>query len=615
MSVPFLAAWLLSSALGAGAAPSPSRSLATPLPDHPGNVFVAGETVAVPVPGADGGSWKLVDYDDRPVVTVVSAGGRVQLGSLPVGFYRLRGAEGRDVSLAVLARLKAPTPTSSPVALDVAMAWFYPKERMAAAANLCTLAGVNWVRDRLAWPEMERQPGRWSGPNRYDDTARAQADAGLRILQVHHASPAWANPDGKRFPLDLRHAYRFQREMARRWKGQVQSFEPWNEADISVFGGHTGAEMASLQKAAWLGLKAGNPDAIGGLNVFADHKPAQLADLHANEAWPYFDTFNLHHYAALDAFPRLYAAFRAVSAGRPLWVTECALPVRWSGDPQKQEPTEIDQRLQAERIAQVFAASVHEGTAASFAFLLPHYVEGQIQFGLLRRDLTPRPAFVALAAVGRLLADARPLGRMNTDPRIRAFLFSAHPDGGRRDVLVAWTTSGTAALPLPVRPETVYDHLGRPHPSADSVSLTTAPVFIILAEGTARRLTLQPPPAAPPRLPGQASPVVFQATWPKQQVALEQSAYRMVTKKSDEVPLYLYNFADAPVSGRLEVRVSDGWQARLAQTTATIEPMGRVELRLTLDSTHATGRPATVSVRGAFGSAGTPVLSFRITDR
>ena len=47
---------------------------------------------------------------------------------------------------------------------------------------------------------------------------------------------------------------RYGREEVERWH-----WEPWNEPDIDVFGGHTGAEIASLQKAAWLGLKAGNP--------------------------------------------------------------------------------------------------------------------------------------------------------------------------------------------------------------------------------------------------------------------------------------------------------------------------------------------------------------------
>lgn len=86
-------------------------------------------------------------------------------------------------------------------------------------------------------------------------------------------------------------------------------------------------KMATLQKAAYLGLKAGNPKVIACLNVFAIHRPATLQDFQNNEAWPYFDTFNLHHYAPLENYPRLYADFRAVSAGKPLWVSECSVHV------------------------------------------------------------------------------------------------------------------------------------------------------------------------------------------------------------------------------------------------------------------------------------------------
>jgi hypothetical protein len=389
-----------------------TRPSPQPLPQHPGNIFLAGEPVTVNLPAPRTNRWVLYNYEEEKLAEFPPGGeDALRLGALPVGFYQVRASNARPITLGVLAPLAHPTPTNSPIGLDVAMAWFYATNQMDAVANLCALAGINWVRDRLNWGEMEPRREQFAGPNRYDASARAQAQAGLRVLQVNHSSPRWANPDGRRFPLDLREAYRFYREMARRWHGQVLAFEPWNEADITMFGGHTGSEMAALQKAAYLGLKAGNPAVIACLNVFALPNKAQLADLNDNQAWPYFETFNLHHYAQFDEYPRIYAAFRAVSAGRPLWVTECSLPVQWSGDEKLKEPTDAALRTQAERVAKTFAASLHEGSVATYYFLLPHYSEGKTQFGVLHADLTPRPAFVALAAAGRLLAVARPLGR------------------------------------------------------------------------------------------------------------------------------------------------------------------------------------------------------------
>jgi hypothetical protein len=540
----------------------------------------------------------------------------LRLGQLPVGWYRLRhaGDSAHDwLSLGVIEPLRAPTPPSSPIACDVAMAWFYPQEKMDAVANLCALAGVNWVRDRLAWGEMEARRGEFAqAGTRYDASARAQAGAGLRVLQVHHSSPGWANPIHRRFPLDLRDAYRFQREMAARWRGQVHAFEPWNEADIDVFGGHTGSEIASLQKASYLGLKAGHPGVIACQNVFAIHRRAQLDDFRDNEPWPYFDTFNLHHYAPFDEYPALYADFRAVSAGRPLWVTECALPVKWAGDKQLQEPTDSDLQEQAERVAKTFAASLHEGATATFYFLLPHYVEGQTQFGIVRRDLTPRPAFVALAAVGRLLADARPAGRVTGQgASVRAFLFHAQPDGQPQSVLMAWAQNGTAQLRLPAPPRAVFDHLGRTIAAAGAeVSLTTAPRFVLLDRDT--QLACQPPPAAPPLLGGRATPIVLQVQVPADKTVLDKSAQRISAAQPQRLELAAYNFSDQPVRGQLRVRGPDQWRIQLP-AAIELPPFERKALALEIDCRGVCDHPVeSLRIAGDFGAAGQAVLSFRV---
>ena len=122
---------------------------------------------------------------------------------------------------------------------------------------------MNWVRDRFVWREFEPVRDRFVAKCFHDDSAAIQAAAGLKILQVNHSGPLWSW-ERRRTPSDLRDAYRFYREAARRWKGKVLAFEPWNEADIVDDSGQTGSEMASMQKATYLGLKAGNPQVIAG---------------------------------------------------------------------------------------------------------------------------------------------------------------------------------------------------------------------------------------------------------------------------------------------------------------------------------------------------------------
>ena len=609
------------SQVGAG-----GRGIPHPLPSHPGNVFLAGENVTVPaLPAGDGDTWRAVDYEGRTVAEGRVSGGPIELGHLPVGYYELRRGPGNAtnwVSLGVLEGLRAPTPLSSPIGIDVAMAWFYPKEKMASVASLCALAGMNRVRDRLNWAELERKKGEFAATDRYDWSVQAQSAAGLQVLEVDHLSPAWANPNTKRFPLDLRDAYNFYRALAQRWRSEVAAFEPWNEADIPMFGGHTGSEMASLQKAAYLGLKAGNPKVIACLNVFALHPPAQLRDLQENEAWPYFDTFNLHHYEAFDAYPKLYADFRAVSAGKPLWVTECSVPVKWHGDERLQEPTEEDLRVQSERVAMTYACAIHEGAQAVFYFILPHFVEGQTQFGVIRPDLTPRPAYLALAAAGRLLADALPLGGLKAgNDSIRGFLFRAKPDGRLADVLVAWSKN-EAAFELPEPPKACFDHLGRERGVTGKVlTLGRAPLFVVLAGGT--RLPLVPPPEAPERLLGKPSPVVLQALLPEESIILEKSAYKIPPGQTTTIPIYLYNFGGKPVRGRLSTSVAfepakltvpEPWGIELP-SEVEIAPGERKELalRLTSISTNGLGT-ASIRITGEFESAARPVLSIRLVS-
>ena len=601
-----------------------ARSIPEPLPGHPGNVFLDGQPVTITLPTDKEVSWQVVDYEGKTIAEGRGRG-KIVLKKLPIGYYELR-CDGQPedrppLSLAVLAPLRAPTPTTSPISCDVAMAWFYPPERMPAVANLCALAGLNWVRDRLSWVEVEPARGKLAGRGKYDASAEAQTAAGLQVLQVNHSSPAWAGPNRKRFPLDLRDAYRFYRSMARRWRDSVAAFEPWNEADIPQFGGHTGAEIASFQKAAYLALKAGNPRIIACQNVFALAQPAILEDFQANQPWPYFDTFNLHHYAPVDQYPQIYERFRAVCSGRPLWVTECNVPVRWSGSPKLQEPSNDDLRVQAERVAKVFAGSLHQGAAQVFYFLLPHYVEGQTQFGVLRRDLTPRPAFVALAAAGRLLADARPLGRLARQPeQLRAFAFRASPDGQSKTVLIAWSEGEPQRLALPVAPQEVYDHLGRlkEEPADGVLQVGRAPVFVLLPADAAGQLQLQPPPSGTPQRLGQACPVVLQAVWPEKQVDLKNSAYKLTAGKSQSIPVYVYNFSHLQADGRLAATAPSGWHVELsgsaaAQDKVQIAPHERIELKLAVQPpVDRSSQPATATIEGDFGAAGKVILSLRL---
>ena len=471
---------------------------------------------------------------------------------------------------------------------------------------------------------MEPKPGQFAPPNHYDAAARELNKAGLLMLQVNHLTPPWAGQKSNRFPTDLRDAYRFYRQMARRWKGQVQAFEPWNEADWLRFGGHTGAEMASFQKACYWGLKAGNPRVIVGQNVFANYFPEVVADFHENQAWPYFDTLNFHHYWSKDELPAYYGQFREISGGRPMWVTECNFCFGLSSeglfaDPKTQELNAEELRRQAAHVLQIFAISIQGGSVVTCWFALSHFVEHETQFGLMRADLTPRPGYLALAAAGRLLADARPVGRLKSANKdCWGYLFRAKPDGKERLVLVAWSTKGTERIKLPATPVAVFDTIGREQkPAGTTLQVGGAPRLALFPAGLQTQFAYEPAPAMPPRAEGKPSPLVLQAVWPAEKSKstvpwIPDSYYRIGCDGPERMPICAYNFGDHEAKGCLTVTGPKDWKVGIRHEV-TVQPMERVELALTYDLSQAARRTReTVKIEGDFGPAGKAILSLRL---
>jgi hypothetical protein len=286
-------------------------------------------------------------------------------------------------------------------------------------------------------------------------------------------------------------------------------------------------------------------------------------------------------------------------------------------------------------MAQAYASSLFAGASRHFHFILGHYHEPNgVQFGLLRLDLTPRPAYVALATVGRFLNDARPLGRCPTaeSPDLRIYAFRAQPDGEPRDVLVMWAERdvdwdqrgrATAVWMQPSHLSVlrVTDYLGRDLQGRLPKPVTSAPCFVELPLGQAERLDLTPPARvqdAPHEV--RVSPVVLQLSLGNEHAVRVQDrpwsegyAWRASAGKTFEIPFHAYNFGNQPAGLRVRVeRKPGGWFLTPGASEVLVPPGGRVAFTGMLEIPD---RPAVkdgwVVVRAEAGSLGTPVLAAR----
>jgi hypothetical protein len=275
-----------------------------------------------------------------------------------------------------------------------------------------------------------------------------------------------------------------------------------------------------------------------------------------------------------------------------------------------------DERRQAQFIAPSYASSLFAGVNRHFFFILGNYPENQNQFGILRNDQTPRPAYVALAAVGHLLAGAVPLGRWVPEEKsdARIYAFRALPDGIEHDVLVAWANKPTGiSWPQGISPEAVYDYLGRSPGSSLPADLTPSAVFVVMPKGGTARLTLQPPYSVSVSELGGSGicPVVLQLQMPAAATNLDRQAYDIPADTATDLPLFAYNFSDTKVSGTISVEAPANWKITPTSWEVVLDPMERKALTARIVISPP-GLANWVRLGGYFGPAGRSVLAFRL---
>ena len=606
------------------------------------NVFLPGERTLVRVPpgAADKARSFEVRDDLGRVVRSGESGSGVDLRGLGTGWYRIDFLEGPArfigwTTAAILPPLPKRRGEDTPVAVDVALCWTASdtdrdRTRM---ADLAKRAGVTWVRDRLRWREIEPEPGKAAPPTKYDRMASLQHRLGMDVLQVFHDMPAALRPAQKpgedRELPDLRAVHAFCGTLARRFHGSVRAWEPWNEANCGSFGAWPPHLMCAWQKAAWLGFKKADAKLpvcwmpIAGINT-----PSLARSVVLNETWPYFDLYSIHSYDWNMGYADLWRHARDAASGRPVWVTESDRGIHAEKDAEGGELSSALALLKAQFIAQSYADSLAAGALRHFHFILGQYMETTVQFGLLRKDMTPRPGYVALAATARALRGTRCIGSLSPKdtPGARMVAFR----GKKRDVLVKWVensgeweTRGRQQAPMPrfdgVPTGRHTDYLGR-RVTAPEV-LLGAPVFEELPAGACDPLPLAPVPRSEWR-DGAPCPVVLQADLPRAEVRLFKpewtEEYDYVLPSGGETPLavWVYNFSREAVRGDIhEFMLPGGWTVTPLDGPVEVAPGERARLNFTLKTTDFCREPAAEfwpQLHGDFGAAGKPVAAFRV---
>ncbi len=585
----------------------------------PGNLFIAGEPVYFEVADVSGkATYELEDYFGEQVASGTlhpnTEGGTLKLPKLPPGYYELQCTDTNGTVTIPLAVVidsgRGLLPADGRVGIDAALAWCNPSGTWKQLSHMVRVAGIPWVRERISWYGVEGAPGKldWesnAGAN-YQMVADILHAEGLHISQVFESTPAWAySGESMAPPQDLRTVYRALRSTSSHFAEQIDAWEVYNEP----WGGQTGLAdtYAGVLKAGFWGIRDGAPQALvlgGSLIHWVTPFARNLAECGAGD---YFDVINVHRYHSPYGFKPVLDDHRKVwrrsdQTVQPVWITETNLLFWPSEGPDGHLLGHKEQHRAARYVAQAVPLALAADAQRIFFFILGHRVEGEVQFGFLRADLTPYPSFIALSAAANILGESEYLGKLATQVPCDARVF-ATPQG---NVLVAWADKETKLQVPTERPSVVVTNLfgAKRHVRATDGQVTVAvgpEAMYLLGVGNRIKQHLRAARSRPvhrPVLNPSRVVVVGHCDLPRHRI-------RNWYVVGDNAPLQFqvdaYNFAqDAPAEGLVEVLPPPGWRVEGGSQRVQLAPMGRQSFTCQLWPDGKRLGPEKVIVHGHF---------------
>lgn len=306
--------------------------------------------------------------------------------------------------------------------------------QMDKAAALAEAAGVKWSREEFNWARIERRRGQFDW-DFYDKMVETAHRHGISIYGLIAYWAPWTKPYTAEGIEDY---CRFARALVEHYKGKIRHWEIWNEPNIFFWSGPRDM-YADLLKRAYAAIKQADPDALvlgcstAGIDTLFVGRMIELGAP--------FDILTIHPYRRrLDEgrFVRQLLATGAVTKridgrARPVWITEMGWSTQLRGG--------VGTREQATLLARSYVSALGSGVVENISWYDfkddgddPFYNEHN--FGVLRRDLTPKPAYRALATVCRQLNGCLPEGEPRMDDDLVVFRFR-RKDGRR--IVAAWT--------------------------------------------------------------------------------------------------------------------------------------------------------------------------------
>jgi polysaccharide biosynthesis protein PslG len=289
--------------------------------------------------------------------------------------------------------------------------------------------GAAYFRFDVDWSLVEPEKGVYNWAP-IDRMVNAVVNQGMRPLGVLAYTPAWAQPAGavdssrapaNHFaPANPADFAGFATQAATRYAGSITDWEIWNEPNRASFWSPApdAAAYTRLLVEASNAIRAVQPDAnviAGALAPGENHADGEIDPItfaeriYDNGGREAFDTLSVHPYtypwmpddpstaswSSFQKIPRIHDLMAARGDGeKPIWITEF-------GAPTGSDSTSVSEDTQAAYIT----AGITEARKLGYIPVILIYAirdsgtepgDPEQNFGLLRRDFEPKPAYAAV---------------------------------------------------------------------------------------------------------------------------------------------------------------------------------------------------------------------------
>jgi hypothetical protein len=294
-----------------------------------------------------------------------------------------------------------------------------------ASVAQASALGAHWIRVFLPWKLLEPQAGvhssNWLWP--YDQML-ATMPAGTKVILDVVDAPSWetGSQAGNAPPRNPADYAAFIHFIAARWAGKVTAYEIWNEEDSSAWwaGAPDAAGYTRLLQSAYTAVKSADPSATVVLGGLTGNDYNFLEGVYQAGGKGYFDAVGVHTDTACNVNspytflrnpdgrlePDSFLAYREVHAtelangdDKPIWMTEMSWRTTSAtcseGAFAGQKAGGVTEEQQAQYLQQGYHC-LAEDPYVQVALWYPLVDEGPVTSGLLRSNLSPKPAYAAM---------------------------------------------------------------------------------------------------------------------------------------------------------------------------------------------------------------------------